>query len=191
MIAFLDGWIVLARCLARVAIWSGGTMIFAAALLIGMEVLLRKLFAVSLGGADELAGYAFAVATSWALALTLLERANVRVDAVYGHLGARVRAMCDVLSLVSLAIFVGFLGWHAIQVLASSLQYSSRATTPLATPLWIPQALWVVGFALFLFALAPLLLRTIAAVIAGDLVSARRLAGARTTEEEAAAEVVR
>jgi TRAP-type C4-dicarboxylate transport system permease small subunit len=164
-------------------------MILASAFLIGIEVLSRKLFLFSIGGADELAGYAFAIGTSWGLAFALLERANVRVDALYCHLGARARALCDVVALASLAVFVGLLGWHAVQVLATSLQYSSRATTPLATPLWIPQGLWVLGFGLFLFGLTPLLLRTLFAGLAGDLATVRRLAGARTIKEGAAEEM--
>jgi TRAP-type mannitol/chloroaromatic compound transport system permease small subunit len=189
VIAILDEWLALAARLARRAVWAGGALILASAFLIGVEVVLRKLFLVSIGGADELSGYAFAIGTSWSLSFTLLERANVRVDALYSRLGARLRAACDVLGLASLAAFVGLLGWHAVQVLATSLEFSSRATTPLATPLWIPQGLWLAGFGLFLFSLTPLLLRTLGALIVGDLATVRRLAGARTIGEDAAAEI--
>ena len=189
MNTLLDRWIAFARRLARMAIGIGGAMIFASAFLIGIEVLLRKMFLLSIGGADELSGYAFAIGTSWGLAFTLLDRANVRVDALYSHLGGRARAACDVLALTSLAVFVGLLGWHALQVLSTSLQFGSRATTPLGTPLWIPQGLWVVGFAMFLFSLIPLLLRTLSAVAAGDLATVGKLAGARTVQEDAAEEV--
>ena len=164
-------------------------MILASALLIGVEVLLRKLFLVSIGGADELSGYAFAIGTSWGFAFTLLERANVRVDVLYSRIGSRARTFCDVLALVAIATFVSFLGWHAVQVLATSLQFSSKATTPLATPLWIPQGLWAAGFGLFLFSLAPLLLRVVGAVVAGDSATVRKLAGARSIEDEVADEI--
>lgn len=164
-------------------------MVLASAFLIGVEVLLRKLFLVSLGGADELSGYAFAIGTSWGFAFTLLERANVRVDALYSHFGERTRAFCDVLALVALGVFVGFLGWRALQVLATSLQYQSRATTPLSTPLWIPQGLWLVGFVLFLFSLAPLFLRVTWALIAGDRTAVRQLVGARSIQEDVADEM--
>lgn len=36
-----------------------------AAVLIGIDVVIRKFFATSIGGADELAGYALAIGTSW------------------------------------------------------------------------------------------------------------------------------
>jgi len=188
MAGFLEAWISLAVRLAGTASWIGGGFILASAGMIATEVLLRKLLLVSLGGADEISGYAFAVGTSWALAFTLLERANVRVDALYMRFAGRVRACCDVLALASLALFVGLLGWHALHTLAASVQYASRATTPLATPLWIPQGLWVAGFGLFLFCAAPLILRSLLALIAGDFVTVRRLAGARTVQEDAAQE---
>lgn len=189
MIAMLDGWIAFSRRLARAAIGVGGALILASAFLVGLEVVLRKVFVVSMGGADELSGYAFAIGTSWGIAFTLLDRANVRVDALYSHLGRRMRALCDVLALLSLAVFVTLLSWHALQVLSTSLLFASRATTPLGTPLWIPQGLWVLGFGLFLFALIPLLLRTLVAFATGDLATVSRLAGARSIEEEAADEV--
>lgn len=82
----LDRWLAFADRLSRYAIWIGGAMVLASALLVSVDVLLRKLLVISLGGADELSGYAFAVGTTWALAFTLLRRANVRVDALYVRL---------------------------------------------------------------------------------------------------------
>ncbi|OGI64839.1 MAG: hypothetical protein A2W18_05715 [Candidatus Muproteobacteria bacterium RBG_16_60_9] len=185
----LDGWIALSKRLARMAITIGGLMVFASAFLIGLEVLLRKLFLVSIGGADELSGYAFAIGTSWGFAFTLLDRANVRVDALYSRFGARLRVCCDVLALLALGVFVGFLGWSASQVLATSLQFSSRATTPLATPLWIPQGLWVIGFALFAFGFVPLIARVLCALASGDHARITRLVGARSIQEDVAEEM--
>jgi hypothetical protein len=66
--------------------------------------------------------------------------------------------------------------------------WRSRATTPLATPLWIPQSLWLIGLGLFLFTVLPLLLRSLFALLGGDLAKVRSLAGARTIEEDAADE---
>ena len=62
--------------------WFGGALIILSAFLVTLEVFLRKLFNISLGGADELSGYAFGVATTFALSFALLERAHIRVDAL-------------------------------------------------------------------------------------------------------------
>lgn len=185
MTAFLDRWLALADRLSVIAVRAAGALILASAVLIGVDVLLRKFALVTLGGADELSGYAFAIGTSWALAFTLLRRANVRVDALYSRLPRRACAALDLLGLVCLLVFVGYLTIRAAFVLQDSLLFATRATTPLATPLWIPQALWLVGFALFLATILPLIARTAIALAAGDLPGVSALAGARTVEEDA------
>ena len=189
MIALQEAWLAAARRVSRWAVWAAGALMLAAALLVSVEVFLRKLFLVSIGGADELSGYAFAIATSWALAFTLLERANVRVDAVYQHLPSGLRALLDVAGLLVLGGFVGLLAWHGWAVLQDSLAFKTLATTPLQTPLWIPQTLWVVGFGIFAFAWVPLVLRVLRALFSGDRATAARLAGARSIEEDAQAEI--
>lgn len=186
---FLDRWLRLVDRVATIAVWSGGALLLAAAALVGVEVVLRKALRISLGGADELSGYAFAIATSWALAFALLRRAHVRVDVVYARLPARLRAGLDLVALVAMASFAAVLTQRAAAVLGDSLAFAARATTPLATPLWIPQAMWLGGFALFLLALAPLVLRCALALVTGDTASVQRLAGARSLQEDAAAEI--
>lgn len=189
MAAFLDRWLDLAKRLARFAVWCAGALMLAAALLVSVDVLMRKLLVVSLGGADELSGYAFAIATAWALAFTLLQRANVRVDALYIHLPGTARLVLDIAALLALGVFVGLLTWQAWDVLGTSIAFDAHATTPLQTPLWIPQSLWLAGLLLFAFAWLPLLLRALVAIVGGDAAGARRLIGARSIEEEAAAEI--
>lgn len=184
----LDRWLALADRLSRYAVWFAGALILASAFLVSVDVLMRKLLVISLGGADELCGYAFAIGTAWALAFTLLQRANVRVDALYIHLPALACAVLDIVALFSLGLFVGLLTWQAWEVLNTSLAFDAHATTPLQTPLWIPQSMWLMGLLLFAFAWIPLLLRALTALSGGDLAGVRLLIGARSIEEDAAAE---
>jgi TRAP-type mannitol/chloroaromatic compound transport system permease small subunit len=188
MIAVLDRWLALADRLSTLAVQLAGAMMLAAALLVGLDVLLRKTVLITLGGADELSGYAFAIGTTWALGFTLLRRANVRVDALYERLPLRVTSCLDILALLSLLVFVGYLTWRSALVLQDSLLFDTHSTTPLGTPMWIPQSLWVVGFFFFLFTIVPLLLRSVIALVAGDLPKVSQLAGAMTLEESAAEE---
>lgn len=39
--------------------------------------------------------------------------------------------------------------WRAGGTLGETLEFSSLASTPLQTPLWIPQSLWLIGLAVF------------------------------------------
>jgi TRAP-type mannitol/chloroaromatic compound transport system permease small subunit len=182
---------VLLRLADRVSVWAtwgAGALMLAAAFLVAIEVLLRKFFLLSLGGADELSGYAFAIGTAWALSFTLLRRAHVRVDALYGRLSERLRALLDVAGLAALAWFAFLLAWHAGVLWQTSWDFAARATTPLQTPLWIPQGLWMLGLALFVLVTCALLLRTALALLADDIAGVRIRAGARTVEEDAADE---
>src|SRR5690606_41336840 len=83
-----------AEFFSRVAVWAGGALTVASVLLISFDVLARKFFGFTTGGADELSSYAFAISTSWALAFATLQRANVRVDVLYRSEERRVGKEC-------------------------------------------------------------------------------------------------
>ena len=167
------------------AVWAGGALLFLAAFTVSVDVIARKIFSVSLGGADELSGYAFAIGTAWAFTFTLLRRANVRVDALYQHLPLKFCALLDILALVSLGLFVAYLARYGYEVLATSWQLSARSNSALKVPLWIPQALWFGGLALFAATILLLLARSLAALLHGDWAAIHALLGARSIKEDA------
>src|SRR5918911_3662437 len=92
--------------------WFGGALVLLAAVLIGIDVLMRKFLARSIGGADELAGYSLAIGTSWGLAAALLDRAHIRIDSLYVLFPQKIRLALDVLALVLLVGFFALVGWH-------------------------------------------------------------------------------
>lgn len=173
-----------AQGVARAGLWLGGALILLAAVLIGVDVALRKLFAASIGGADELAGYALAIGTAWSLAAALLDRAHIRIDSLYLLFPAPVRTALD---LVGLALFVGFfalVGWHGIGVLQQSWTSGSRSQSALETPLVLPQALWLAGLGVFVAIGTVLFLKALGRLLAGDRASVGRLVGTRSAQEE-------
>ncbi|HWI82625.1 TRAP transporter small permease [Ramlibacter sp.] len=187
---------LLARLLRRAeslslgAVWFGGALTLASVFLIGFDVLARKFLGFTTGGADELSGYVFAISTSWSFALVMLQRANVRVDALYLHLPVRVSAVLDWLSLVALGVFMVFLTYYAFAVAQTSWERHAAANTPLATPLWIPQTLWVMGLAWMCLVLALMLIRASVALVTGDIALVKELCGVRSTQEEAEEEAI-
>jgi TRAP-type C4-dicarboxylate transport system permease small subunit len=181
----LDRALRAADWLSLRAVWAGGALLLLAALTVAVDVILRKLFAVSMGGADELSGYAFAIGTAWAFAFALLRRANVRVDALYQHLPPKLCALLDILALLALGWFVAYLAYFGFQVLETSWSLSARSNSALKVPLWIPQALWFGGLAAFLTTLALLLARSLQALLAGDWNAIHALLGARSIQEDA------
>ena len=170
------------------AVWVGGALLFAAAFTVAVDVTLRKLWKLSVGGADELSGYAFAIGIAWAFPHAVLRRANVRIDVLYRKLPRLPAALLDVLALAAIALMAAVLARYAFQVLSSSWDLGSLSNSQLKVPLWIPQGLWFLGLALFFVTVALLTARAAAALLSGDAASVIALAGARSIEEEASEE---
>ena len=158
-------------------------MIFSACM-VTVDVLLRKFLSVTLGGADEISGYLFAIATMWAFSYAALHRVNVRIDALYMLLPRALRAVLDLLGLTLLTGFVLLLTWRAALLFTDTVENWSRSITPLQTPLAIPQSLWLAGLVLFSFTLLLIMTACVAALMRGNLPRVQRLAGVRTVSEE-------
>jgi TRAP-type C4-dicarboxylate transport system permease small subunit len=174
-----------AEAVSRGAVWFGGALAIASVLLISFDVIARKLFSFTVGGADELSSYAFAIGTSWSLAFVTLQRANVRVDVIYQHLPVRLSAVIDWLALASLGVFMTVLTRYVYDMVETSWIQNSAANTPLGTPLWIPQGLWLLGLAWMCVTVALMLLRASTALVTGDLVTVKEIGGVRSSQEEA------
>ncbi len=178
-----------ARRLCQMGLWFGGALVLMAAVLIGIDVLLRKVFNTSIGGADEIAGYSLALGTSWSLGAGLLDRAHIRIDSLYNHFPRGLRLALD---LVGLALFLGFFGLVALRawdVVEQSWISSSRSHTALETPMVIPQFLWVVGFAILLVVGILLFVHAVLLMARGDAGAATRLISTRSAEEEVEDEI--
>lgn len=116
---------------------------------VSVETITRKVFNVSLQGADELGGYALAVGSTIAFSLALMGRNHIRVDVFHEKFPRALQAALNWLSIAALALFGGFIAWIAEKVIADTLQYGSTAQTPWATPLIWPQSVWYVGLIVF------------------------------------------
>ncbi len=184
MEAALDRMIAYSFTLARVSGWICGLLLTLSAALIGLDILLRQTIVVTIGGANELAGYALAVSSSWGCTVALVHRMHVRIDSVYTHMSARVRALLDIVGLASLIYFLALVTYYAYKVLEQSIESGTRSISALGAPLAIPQAVWLAGFIVFLFVSSIFLLRALIAFAKGDLRRVRDLLGARSVQEE-------
>jgi TRAP-type C4-dicarboxylate transport system permease small subunit len=162
----------------------GGALLLLAAVLVSVEVVCRKFLTVVYSGSDEMAGYLFAIGTTLSLAHVLVTRGHVRIDALYLHLGPRVRAALDVLSLVVLGVVTVTMLDRSFDLTFSNYVEWNRSNTPLRTPLSLPQIPWVFGLALFLFSICVALARTALALGRGDYLTAGRTAGVSSQDEE-------
>lgn len=146
-----------ARQLSRYAAWASGYAVLACAALIGIEIVLRKLFSVSLQGTDEISGYVLVVTFAWTASWALFRDAHIRIDLVSSRLPPGPRRAFDLLALASLVGVAVLLAWQASTVLGESLRLGSVSNTPLRVPLWLPQGMWLIGLVGFALAAAILL----------------------------------
>lgn len=126
-----------------------GIALIALSVFVSAETLARKLFNFSFEGADELGGYVLAVGSSLAFVVALVDRAHIRIDVLHARFPARLQAIMDWLSIVSLAVLGLFMIYVGRIVIIDTMSYGSTAPTPWATPLIWPQAAWFGALCLF------------------------------------------
>ncbi len=165
---------------------AAGLALIAAAILVSVEVIVRRVFLLSFNAGSELSSYVLGIVASWGLAYTLLMRGHVRVDALVRHLPERLRSWIDVFALVGLGLVAILLLSQGFVTFMASWSLSARSMTPLQVPIWIPQGLWVLGLAFFALVLAILVISAITALLRGDHRRSRQLIGIQGVEDEAA-----
>jgi TRAP-type C4-dicarboxylate transport system permease small subunit len=163
--------------------------VLAAALLIGIDVTLRKFFNASIGGADELAGYALAIGTAWSLGAALLDRAHIRIDSLYVLFPRWLRLALDFAGIALLIAFFGLIARHGWNVVQQSWVSGSRSQSALQTPTVLPQSIWLAGLALFLLIGLALLARAALLAARGEAAAAEKLISTRSAAQEVQQEI--
>jgi TRAP-type mannitol/chloroaromatic compound transport system permease small subunit len=163
---------------------AGGALILLTVMIVTIEVVTRQLMGRSAVHATEITGYIMAVSTSWCFAYTLLCKAHIRIDALYLNFPTRVRAALDLLALLAMTLFCVLVVGAVFDVAYDSFADGATANTPLGTPLWIPQTLWLAGLTWFSFVVCLLTLRVIFAMFQGDIDGIQALAGSPTLDEQ-------
>ena len=181
ILARIHGWL---EKISRAAVWVGGAALLLCAFMVSIDVIMRKLFSITMSGSDEISGYVFAAATAWAYSYCLLHRSHIRIDALYGVLPVWLRSVLDALGLALLLFYMGYLTNKAIDVFVTSWERDSVSITTLSIPQWIPQLLWVSGLAWFVITLTFLLVYVLVSLVRGDLGTIQNVAGALSAEKK-------
>ncbi len=174
----------LAQKTSQVLVWIGGGLIVLSAILVTIEVILRKAFNVSLGGADEISGYAFGVATTFGFAYALFQRAHIRVDALYNLFPGWLKTIANLVGIILLAGFAGMICVMAWDLVADTLKHNSHSITPMRTPLAIPQIPWLAGWLFFVACCVLVILAALKGIVTGDTASVEALIGTKTIDEQ-------
>jgi TRAP-type mannitol/chloroaromatic compound transport system permease small subunit len=153
-----------------------------------VEMLGRKLLGFSLQGVDEIGSYTYAVVGSVGFAHTLITRSHTRVDFLISRFGPRTRAVLNLAAMLTLAALAVLCLWRGYAVLAESIDLKATASTPLATPMWLPQSIWLGGYVLFAVVALWASWGALRLFLRGDADGFNAQYGPQTLEEEIEAE---
>ncbi|MEM9247264.1 MAG: TRAP transporter small permease [Pseudomonadota bacterium] len=161
-----------------------GILLMACAALVLLDIVLRQLGS-SFGGTDEISGYVMAIATSWGMAFTLLELGHVRIDILRGRAGRLGRALFDLFAMLTLTGTVTLIAYKCWPVVERSLANTSRANTPLETPLAWVQIPWFAGWIWFAVMAWLTFIAAARLILQGRLAEAEGAIGCFGEEEQA------
>jgi TRAP-type mannitol/chloroaromatic compound transport system permease small subunit len=149
-----------------------------------VEMVSRKLFAFSLQGVDEVGGYTLAIVGAIGFSYTLITRGHTRIDFLVSKMPERARSVLNMLAMVTLAAMVVFAVSRGWVVLSESIEFQSHSTTPLQTPMWVPQSMWLTGWALFAVVAVTMAVHSLALLLRGRHAELNKAYGPQTLEEE-------
>lgn len=160
-----------------------GMAIAVLAVLITIDIVGRDFFGASIQGTDEIGGYVLAFVGSLGMALTLLRRGHPRIEIFFRFFPRGLRDALHALAQLAMAGFAVFMAWHALGELQTTLRFGAITNTPLQTPLWVPQAVWLAGMIFFAITAC---LSTLHALLLfmTDRAAIERRYGAPTVDEE-------
>ena len=152
------------------------------------EMLGRKVLGFSLQGVDEIGAYTYAVVGAFGFGQALITRSHTRVDFLLSRFSPKSQALLNMMAMVSLAVVSLLCLWRAAHVMFDSIDMHSTAATPLGTPMWVPQAVWLFGYVLFAVVAGWGALFAVRLAFKRDVKQLNSAFGPQTLEEEIEAE---
>ncbi len=150
--------------LARIAAVILGLM----TVVILVEILLWNTVEKTTLIADEYSAYGLAAIIFLGAGHCLKERGHIRITLLLGFLPERLSRTITFLATGVTTAFMGYLWWYLFKMVRSAHDYGSTSGTLTNTPLWIPQAVMLIGASGFLLQLAGTTLKTLRAIGSGE-----------------------
>ncbi|RBP27813.1 TRAP-type C4-dicarboxylate transport system permease small subunit [Marinobacter pelagius] len=125
-----------------------GRILDKALLTLGMDAL-----GLQVPGLAELAGFLLLGATFTGLAYTLTVGGHIRVDLLHRALPEKVQRALDIVVVVIALAITTFATWFSVLLTYDSYDFGDVSIGMVPVPLWIPQAVMVVGLVWLLIAL--------------------------------------
>ncbi len=122
--------------------------------LILLEIFLWNLFKKTTLIADEYSAYGLAALIFLGCGYTLKEKGHIRIELVLNLLPERLARFLKIIAGLVSTLLLGYITWQLGRMTFSAWHYGSTSGTLTATPLWVPQALSVIGAAMFTLQMA-------------------------------------
>ncbi len=167
----------------------GGWSVLGLSVLVGVDVVGRKLINLSVQGSDEIGGYVMVVAAAFGFSYALSKRGHIRLNLVLPHTPARFQAFANIIAHVVLAAFAYLMLWQMADLLVDSIKLKAVAPTPLQTPLALPQLLCVLGLAYFALHITVYLIEGFRLLSNGNIERFNSMFGVETAQKEAESEL--
>lgn len=149
----------------RVSLWTSAICMIGMVVLILAEVVVRGVFNLTTEHSDELVGYLLVGISFLSLALCQSRGAFHRVEMVQMRLGPRGQAISTLIFDILSFAYIALTNWYFIQFVMSSYRREAMASTVLATPLWIPESVMVVGATMLLIVLGKAIIDDVRRVV--------------------------
>lgn len=137
-------------------------------LVILVEIVLWSTFKKTTLIADEYSAYGLAAIIFLGAGYCLKEKGHIRITLILGFLPEMVSRIITFAATGVTTFFMGYLWWYLLKMVQSAMRYESTSGTLTNTPLWIPQAIMLVGASVFFIQLLATCIRTFAAIKTGE-----------------------
>jgi len=117
------------------------------------SVIARWVFNASVRNVIEISAYMFVALSALALPYVFVSKSHVRIRFLFDRLPEKIRPAINIIGNILTGFYLLVMIISGMKLAIDSFKLNAEAATPLGTPLWIPELLLPVGFALFLFQL--------------------------------------
>ena len=133
-------------------------------ILILVEIFIWNLFQKTTLIADEYSAYGLAAIIFLGAGYCLKEKGHIRITLVLGFLPAKLSRFITFAATMITTAFMGYLWWYLFKMVKSAIRYESTSGTLTNTPLWIPQAVMLIGAGVFFIQLVAMSIKTCQAI---------------------------
>jgi TRAP-type C4-dicarboxylate transport system permease small subunit len=164
------------RFIDALSVLIGGVLVVYS-VFVCVEIIGRRFFGFSFQGVDEVGGYLMATMVAVGLSCALYSHAHIRIDILLKYLPRALAMWLNVVTLAALSVLALFLFSRALFVLSDSYALQSVSSTPLLTPLVIPQSIWAGGLLIFVIASLNYFIRSLRHGLQGEAEKVAALLG--------------